>query len=97
MILSNIIKKIIDMKMFEVVKNEKYWQKSIRRSDDIIQLIEKKNALPNLALLLEKNEGKKELLKECHAEKDMVYKQYQKWWHFILNKYKYITIDELFM
>jgi CXXX repeat modification system protein len=61
---------------------------TLEEADDIIQLIEKKNALNNLALLLEKKEGKKELLKECNAEKDMVYKQYQKWWTYILNKYK---------
>ena len=36
---------------------------TLEEADDIIQLIEKKNALNNLALLLEKKEGKKELLK----------------------------------
>mgnify|MGYP004486100713 FL=1 len=61
---------------------------TLEEADDIIQLIEKKNALNNLALLLEKKKGKKELLKECNAEKDMVYKQYEKWWTYILNKYK---------
>ena len=62
---------------------------TLEEADDIIQLIEKKNALNNLALLLEKKEGKKELLKECNAEKDMVYKLYQYRWTYILKNYKY--------
>ncbi len=48
-----------------------------------LNLLEKKNALCNLQMILEE----KELIKNCQKEHEMVVQEYEQWWKEIIDKY----------
>ncbi|MGF0034297.1 CXXX repeat peptide modification system protein [Bariatricus sp. SGI.154] len=54
-----------------------------------LKLLEKKNALHNLQMILEENE----LFKRCQKEYEMVIQNYNQWWEIIIDKY-YGTCSE---
>lgn len=58
-----------------------------KESEKVQYLIEKRNALLNLKMLLEKDDTHKDLYTRCVVESEALEKEYQKWWEDIFLKY----------
>lgn len=60
---------------------------TVDETKTVNELIEKRNAIKNLNIILQKDNNRKKLCEKATIENEKIEKEYQKWWDEIISKY----------